>query len=171
MSAEAMVATNNLLENMQGKYLMFCTGNHEYGLGVRQVREIIGGMLPVTPIPRTRNYVRGIINLRGKIIPVIDLRLRLGLPGIPYHERTCIIISEIFAENSRILAGIIVEQVKEVLFLTENMLERTPAMESSHSWILCLAKINGQLKTLIDIDHLINAEELVPFSETEDSAK
>ena len=101
---------NEALKDMakrEGKYLTFFLANEEYGIGILKVKEIIG-MMSITPIPRTPDFVKGVINLRGKVIPVIDLRLRFEMESVDYTERTCIIVVEIAATGGTVLVGIVV---------------------------------------------------------------
>jgi purine-binding chemotaxis protein CheW len=95
-----MAELTKSMENKEGKYLTFSMAGEEYGLGILKVKEIIG-MMPVTTVPRTPPFVKGVINLRGKVIPVVDLRLKFGMEEIAYTERTCIIVVEI-GEGGRI---------------------------------------------------------------------
>jgi len=94
----------------EGKYLTFSLGDEEYGIGILKVKEIIG-MMRITPVPQTPEFVKGVINLRGKVIPVIDLRLRFGIEEIGYTERTCIIVVEIVGSGAKMHIGVVVDSV------------------------------------------------------------
>src|SRR5512136_2237528 len=96
------------IANREGKYLTFALAGEEYGIGILKVKEIIG-MMAITTIPQTPSYVKGVINLRGKVIPVVDLRLKFGVEAIGYTERTCIIVVEISGEGKTIHMGIVVD--------------------------------------------------------------
>ena len=109
----------------EGKYLTFTLAEEEFGIGILKIKEIIG-MLPITSVPQTPDYVKGVINLRGKVIPVLDLRLRFGLPTVVYTERTCIIVVEIAGNSGTILIGIVVDAVSEVLNIKGDDIEKTP---------------------------------------------
>ena len=98
----------------EGKYLTFTLAEEEYGIGILKIKEIIG-MMPITTVPQTPEFVKGVINLRGKVIPVIDLRLRFGMGEIDYTERTCIIVVEIDGQAGTVLIGTVVDSVSEVL--------------------------------------------------------
>src|SRR5882724_11013304 len=87
-----------------GKYLTFLIGKEEFGIGVLKVREIMG-IQDITAVPQTTPYLKGVINLRGKVIPVIDLRLKFGLPGMDYTQRTCIIVAQVKGESAQLLMG------------------------------------------------------------------
>ncbi len=100
-------------ESIAGKYLTFTLDKEEYGIALLKVKEIIG-MMPITSVPQTPDYVKGVINLRGKVIPVTDLRLRFDMPEIDYTDRTCIIVVEIQGAESTIQMGIVVDAVSEV---------------------------------------------------------
>ena len=102
--AETMDQAVKAMHDREGKYLTFTLADEEYGIGILKVREIIG-MMPVTSVPQTPDFVKGVINLRGKVIPVIDLRLRFGMDPSDYTERTCIIVVEIQGEAGNILIG------------------------------------------------------------------
>ncbi len=147
--------------NKTGKYLTFSLDEEEYGIGILKVKEIIG-MMPITSVPRTPKFVKGVINLRGKVIPVMDLRLKFNMGEIPYTDRTCIIVVEIELETSTVLIGIVVDAVSEVLNIQENEIEDTPAFGTAldTAYILGLAKINAGVKILLNIDKVLSAEEM-----------
>src|SRR6266571_4836753 len=107
-----------------GKYLTFLTGKEEFGVGVLKVREIMG-IQDITAVPQTPDYLKGVINLRGKVIPVIDLRLKFGLPRIDYTQRTCIIVVQVKGVSTSLLMGVVVDEVSEVLTLTTSDIEDT----------------------------------------------
>jgi purine-binding chemotaxis protein CheW len=144
-----------------GKYLTFSLEKEEYGIGILKVKEIIG-MMPITPVPRTPEYVKGVINLRGKVIPVLDLRAKFEMPSIPYTERTCIIVVEIDSETATILIGIVVDSVSEVLNIREEEIEETPkfGIRLKHDYILGMAKKDGGVKILLNIDRVLSNEEI-----------
>ena len=112
------------LASKEAKYLTFTLNKEEYGIGILKVKEIIG-MMPITPVPQTPEYVKGVINLRGKVIPVIDLRLRFGMERVHYDERTCIVVVEAEAGGGRALIGIVVDSVSEVLNIRGESIEET----------------------------------------------
>ncbi len=144
-----------------GKYLTFTLDEEEYGIGILKVKEIIG-MMPITLVPRTPPFVKGVINLRGKVIPVIDLRLKFDMGEIPYTERTCIIVVEIDADDATVLIGIVVDAVSEVLNIQESEIEETPAFGTrlDTDYILGMAKTEGSVKILLNIDKVLSTEEL-----------
>jgi len=145
----------------EGKYLTFTLAEEEYGIGILKIKEIIG-MLPITSVPQTPEFVKGVINLRGKVIPVMDLRLRFGMPSIDYSERTCIIVVEIDGQAGTILVGIVVDAVSEVLNIKGDEIEKTPAFGAklNTDYILGMAKMEGGVKILLDIDLVLSRDEL-----------
>ena len=150
----------------EGKYLTFSLANEEYGIGILKIKEIIG-MLPITSVPQTPEFVKGVINLRGKVIPVMDLRLRFGMPPIDYSERTCIIVVEIAGQAGTILIGIVVDAVSEVLNIKKDEIEETPTFGAklNTGYILGMAKMEGGVKILLDIDQVLSGDELSLLSE------
>ena len=140
----------------EGKYLTFALAGEEYGIGILKVKEIIG-MMAITPVPKTPEHVRGVINLRGKVIPVIDLRMKFGLPSAESTQRTCIIVVEIFMDNGQTAMGIIVDSVSEVLNIKAAEIEDTPAFGAKldTDYILGLAKSGQGIKILLDIDKVM----------------
>jgi len=142
-----------------GKYLTFILAQEEYGIGILKVKEIIG-MMAITTIPRTPKFVKGVINLRGKVIPIIDLRLKFNMEAIPYSERTCIIVVEIDSDATTVLIGIVVDAVSEVLNIREDEIEETPKFGTNLNteYILGMAKIQKGVKILLNIDQVLSAE-------------
>ena len=150
-----------VINNKEGKYLTFNLAGEEYGLGILKVKEIIG-MMPITVVPQTPPYVKGVINLRGKVIPVIDLRLKFSIAAAEYTERTCIIVVEIAAAGRTILMGILVDSVSEVLNIKAADIEETPSFGArlNTQYILGMAKAGGSIKILLDIDRILSSEEI-----------
>lgn len=159
-TTEAMDQAVKAMADREGKYLTFSLAEEEYGIGILKIKEIIG-MMSITSVPRTPPYVKGVINLRGKVIPVIDLRLRFGLAGIDYNERTCIIVVEIRGQAGTILMGIVVDSVSEVLNIKAKDIEETPAFGANldTQYILGMAKMEGGVKILLDIDRVVGSSE------------
>lgn len=144
-----------------GKYLTFMIGKEAFGLGVLKVREIMG-IQDITAVPQTPAYLKGVINLRGKVIPVIDLRLKFGLPTIEYTRRTCIIVVQVKGAAAALPMGIVVDEVSEVLTLTAADIEDTPDFGSNVEthYILGMAKTKGRVKILLDIDRVLTSQEI-----------
>lgn len=139
-----------------GKYLTFALHSEEYGLEILNVREIIGYMTP-TQVPQTIHYIKGVINLRGQVIPVIDLRLKFGMPEADITEKTCIIVVEALKDGSRKQIGIIVDSVSEVLDVAENAIEPPPEFGSGidRTLITGMAKMESKIIILLDIDRVL----------------
>jgi purine-binding chemotaxis protein CheW len=144
-----------------GKYLSFWLGQEEYAIQVLRVREIMG-VQEITAVPQTPRYVKGVINLRGKVIPVMDLRLRFGLSEVEHTHRTCIIVVEIHQGQTPLWMGIIVDAVSEVLTLAASDIEDTPDFGAATAapYLLGMAKLKGKVKILLEIDTVLTAHEL-----------
>ena len=146
---------------VHGKYLTVVIENESYGIAVLKVREIIR-LQKTTPVPHLPAYVKGVINLRGRVIPIIDLRIKFGL-NAEYAARTCIVVVQVDPSGSAPLQmGLIVDRVEEVVTLTDDQIQPTPdfgiVVDTGH--ILGMAKVNGVVKTLLDIDRVVAAEAL-----------
>jgi purine-binding chemotaxis protein CheW len=143
-----------------GKYLTFALGREEYGLEILKVREIIGYM-EITAVPHTPGCVRGVINLRGQVISVVDLRTKFGMPAADRTDQTCIIVVEIRAGERKISMGIIVDRVSEVLDIAGEHIEDAPAFGAAvdTAFILGMGKIGESVKILLDIDRVLGTAE------------
>jgi purine-binding chemotaxis protein CheW len=161
VQARMQDVSEQFLVDKSGKYLSFSLSNEEYGVGILKVKEIIG-MMPVTSVPQTPEFVKGVINLRGKVIPVIDLRRKFGMEAEEYTERTCIIVVEIEAEHGSILMGIVVDSVSEVIHLKNEDIEDTPTFGArlNVEYILGMAKTTDGVKILLDIDRVLTSQEI-----------
>jgi len=148
------MTTQNCLAK-EGKYLTFTLGSEDYGLEILKVREIIR-MMNITAVPQVPAYVKGVINLRGKVIPVIDLRLKFQMPALETSAETCIIIINI----KDALIGIIIDKVKEVLNISQENIEMVPNFGSNvHTdYILGIGKINNSIKVLLNIDKVLDED-------------
>ncbi|MFH1076158.1 MAG: chemotaxis protein CheW [Pseudomonadota bacterium] len=154
------------MTDREGKYLTFSLANEEYGIGILMIKEIIG-MMPITPVPQTPEFVKGVINLRGKVIPVIDLRLKFGMQAIGYTERTCIIVVETETDRGHVLMGTVVDSVSEVLNIKATDIEEAPSFGTkvNTDYILGMAKMGGGVKILLHIDKVLSSEELALLDE------
>jgi purine-binding chemotaxis protein CheW len=152
----------SVMTDREGKYLTFALAGEEYGISILKIKEIIG-MMPITTIPQTPDFVKGVINLRGKVIPVVDLRLRFGMERINYTERTCIVVVEISGGSGTVMIGIVVDSVSEVLNIRAKDIEETPAFGTklNTDYILGMAKSEGGVKILLDIDRVLSRDEVV----------
>ena len=144
-----------------GKYLTFQLANEEFGIRVLKVREIMG-LQEITAVPQTPAHVKGVINLRGKVVPLIDLRLKFGLAAAEYTQRTCTIVAQLHSEAGAVLMGVIVDGVSEVLNLAASEIEDTPDFgdEAAGQYLLGLAKVKGKVKILLDIDKVLSTQDL-----------
>ncbi len=158
---EPTPADNATIEARAGKYLIFRLGSEEFGIKVIKVREIMG-IQEVTPVPQTPAFIKGVINLRGKVIPVVDLRLKFDLASDPYTPRTCIIVVKTELATDELTMGVIVDEVVEVLNLLPADIEDTPDFGSGVEtpFLLGMAKAKDKVKILLDIDEILNNQEL-----------
>jgi len=160
-SAEKLDQEVKAVTEREGKYLTFSMAKEEYGIGILKIKEIIG-MMAITPVPKTPEFVKGVINLRGKVIPVVDLRLRFGMEEIEYTDRTCIIVVEIAVQAGTVQIGIVVDAVSEVLNIKGEDIQDTPTFgtELNTDYILGMAKTEGGVKILLDINRVLTGEEI-----------
>jgi purine-binding chemotaxis protein CheW len=144
---------------LTGKYLTFSLGAEEYGLPVLKVREIIK-VMDITPVPQVPPHVKGVINLRGKVIPVIDLRAKFGLPETAYTDRSCIVVVDVAMAKERVMLGVVVDAVSEVLNITGGEIDPPPAFGERvvTDYMLGLAKVKGTVKILLDLDCVLRSE-------------
>lgn len=144
---------------LSGKYLTVVLENEAYGIAVLKVREIIR-LQKITPVPQMPTFVKGVINLRGRVIPVVDLRVKFGLKA-EFAERTCIVVVQVKLPGNQIVQmGLIVDSVEEVVTLSDQEIEPTPEFGAKvdTSYLLGMAKVKGQVKTLLDIDRVVAPE-------------
>ncbi|MEQ8850333.1 MAG: chemotaxis protein CheW [Phycisphaerales bacterium] len=171
-SALNMTVQQDSQDGNQDKFLSFRLGKEEYGVEILRVREIIG-VLDITPLPQTPDYVRGVINLRGKIIPVIELRTKFGMPPKPFTEETCIIVVEVTdpQTDEKFQMGVLVDTVSEVQDIARSMIEPAPKFGGglNTAYILGMGKVkHGETETvliLLDIDKVMSQEEMGAISQ------
>ena len=146
---------------LAGKYLTFSLAEEEYGLEILKVREI-NGYMDITAIPQTPHHVKGVINLRGQVIPVVDLRAKFGMETTEVTDQTCIIVVEITQKKHAFSTGIVVDQVQEVLEIAAEAIEPAPEFGSSVNtdFILGMGKIGESVKILLDIDQVLGGDDL-----------
>ncbi len=151
----------------QGKYMTFRSGNEYFGLKIQYVSEIIPFQV-ITPIPETEDYIKGLINLRGKILPVIDVRLRFMQDPFEYNDRTCIIV--IIVKNT--MVGLVVEEIAEVVEIAdENILPPPTIMRGDriqNKYVYGIGRVGDTVKLLIDPDKLLNDEDLSAAEQAND---
>ena len=158
------------MADLAGKYLTFRLGGEDFGLKILKVQEIIG-MQEITAIPRTPAFVRGVINLRGKVIPVIDLRLRFGMEPAEVSRKTCIIVVQVAAESGEVIMGIVVDEVSEVMEIEGGQIEPAPSFGSrmDTTFILGMAKTEDAVKILLDLDQVLSRRELAGFVQAQET--
>ncbi len=157
-------ATENQVQSSKaGKYLTFGLNDEQYGLEILKVREIIG-LMDITSVPRTPQYVKGVINLRGSVIPIVDLRLKFGMPEAEPTEQTCVIVVDVHGTEM----GIIVDQVSEVLDIMADQIEESPSFGASVNtdFILGMGKAGDKVTILLNICKVLSSEEVASISAT-----
>ncbi len=155
MAAHATATTDNAQ-----RYLTFRLGGTSYAIGILKVQEIIG-LLRVTPVPGTPPYVRGVVNLRGRIIPVVDLCTRFGLPPVPDTDRTCIVITQVTGARGAVTMGVVVEDVAQVVDLPPDRVEAVPefGVAVRTDFLTGVARLDEDVILLLDIDAVLSREE------------
>jgi len=135
-----------------GKYLTFVLGAEQYGVEIVKVREILG-VLPITPMPQAPGYIKGVINLRGRVIPVVDIRTKFGMPEKENTPETCVIVVDVGGKST----GLLVDTVREVMDIPEEQIEAPPHFGAGvdAGFVHGLGKIGGHVKILLDIDHVL----------------
>lgn len=148
-----------------GKYLTFCLGAETYGLEILKVREIIG-LMPITAVPRAPHFIKGVINLRGKVIPVVNLRLKFGMEEVANTEETCIIVVQV----GNVEMGIIVDKVREVLDIPGKDIEDPPSFggDIDTGFILGMGKAAGKVSILLDIQKVLSTEDVLDIGQIGD---
>jgi purine-binding chemotaxis protein CheW len=146
------------VDSRAGKYLTFFLANEEYGIEILKVQEIIGRM-PITPVPLTSKYIRGVINLRGKIHPIMDLKVKFGMDQTEITDETCIIV----IKTASMMMGVLVDQVSEVVNVTSDDIEDTPSFgaEVNPEYILGVGKTGGRVRLLLDIEKVITVSDII----------
>lgn len=168
MTQEATTEVASVTSERAGKYLTFVLAEEEYGLEILKVREIIGAM-DITSVPRTPDYVKGVINLRGKVIPVIDLRLKFDMEEAERTDETCIIVVDV----NNVEMGIIVDKVSEVLDIAADQIEDSPEFGGNvdTEFILGMGKAGDSVKILLDIEKVLSASEFDEIASAARAAK
>jgi purine-binding chemotaxis protein CheW len=149
-----------------GKFLSFLLGEEVYAIPIKKAREIIG-MMEIIHIPKMQGYIKGVINLRGKIIPIIDLRLRFGMEEKAYSERTCIIVVDVNTKENQRLMGIVVDAVSEVVTIQTTDIENPPEFDAQidSSFLAGLGKTKEKVIMLLEIDKILNREEMASLKQ------
>lgn len=153
-----------MMEAQQNKFLTLMLEEEYYGIPILKVKEIIG-ILPITHIPKMPEFVKGVINLRGKIIPVVDLRLKFGLGSAEYTDRTCIIVVEMESEHGKTMNGLVVDCVSEVLDIPTEAVEPIPSYEDDNIDVLTgIGKVKEKVIMLLDTDKILSSHEIHTIS-------
>jgi len=162
MTEQARIEVPEAKRDRAGKYLTFGLADEEYGLEILKVREIIGTM-DITSVPRTPRFIKGVINLRGKVIPVVDLRLKVGMTEAERTDQTCIIVVDV----GEVEMGIIVDRVSEVLNIAEEDIEDAPSFgdQVKTDFILGLGKANEKVTILLDISKLLSHSDMAEIQQ------
>lgn len=157
MPIEATNAETVTEHGLGGKFLTFFLADEEYGIEILKVQEIMG-MLSITTVPRTPSFIRGVINLRGKVIPIVDLRLKFAMGSIEQTEETCIIV----VQAQGVQMGIVVDSVSEVLDIADDDIDDAPSFgtEVKTDYLLGIAKSGDQVKLLLDIDRVLSTDDV-----------
>ncbi|HUN54375.1 MAG TPA: chemotaxis protein CheW [Smithella sp.] len=147
-----------MVDPRAGKYLTFFLANEEYGVEILKVQEIIGRM-PITPVPLTSRYIRGVINLRGKIHPIMDLNVKFGMNQTGITDETCIIV----IKTSSLMMGILVDKVSEVVNVSSDDIEDTPSFgpDVNTEYLLGVGKTGGRIRLLLDIEKVITSSDII----------
>ena len=161
MPSEQQAVRELSSETHAGLYLTFTLAEEMYGLQILAVQEIIQ-MIPITAVPRTPDFVRGVINLRGKVIPVIDLRSKFDMDSVEDTEQTCIIVVEVASNDQAITMGVVVDEVAEVLDVAADQVEPPPSFGAAvdTTFILGMGKVDDKVIMLLDICRVLAGEEL-----------
>ena len=148
------------MAKQDNKYLTFRLAEEKYAISIIKIKEIIG-MLNITQVPRLPDFIKGVINLRGRIIPVIDLRLKLGMEPKDYNERTSIIVIELLTENETLVSGLIVDTVNDVLDIAPDSIEPPPKYKSDteEEFLKGIGKVKEEVIMILDVDKVFSTEE------------
>ena len=159
MTDQNIPSAGKLIANSASKYMTFKLAKEEYGIETRKVRELIG-LQEITRVPRTKSYIRGLINLRGKVIPVVDLRTKFGMPATESTSQTVIIVVQIASDAGNLTMGVLVDEVLEVRAIPEADIEPPPLPQDVNtSFILGVGKIDKHIVFLLDIDRVLTVDE------------
>jgi len=161
----------NLTKDYGGKYLTFNLGRVDYGIVITRVREIIG-VTEITAMPDVPDYIQGVINLRGRVIPILDLRMKFGMEEKEHDDRTCIIVVDVPRATGVTLVGMLVDSVAEVMNIASQEIEPPPEFGATgdDDCIIGIGKVKGRLKILLDVDHVIGGILAATLEQREESA-
>lgn len=150
------------VEKQDGKHLVFLLGGASYGIPILTVLDI-NGLMEITPIPKTPEFIKGVINLRGKVIPVMDLRLKFGMPEKEYDKQTCIIIVNVSVKGKDKQIGVLVDTVSEVFDIPLTEIEAPPeyGTHAEEGFINGIGKVKGKLVVLLNIEKVLHTDEII----------
>ena len=162
MEATSLLSKDLDLEGQEGKHLIFQLGERGYGIPILEISEI-NGLMDITPVPKTQDYIKGVINLRGKIIPVMDLRVKFKMPVKEYDEQTCIIISNLMVKNVKNQMGIIVDTVSEVFDIPLDEIEPPPSYGDNleAGFLSGIGKVKGEVVMLVNTAKIVHSDEFM----------
>ena len=168
MTKQAAIKDFESIDSRAGKYLTFALGDEQYGLGILNVREIIK-YIETTAVPQVPGYVKGIINLRGQVIPVVDIRAKFAMTAVDVTEETCIVVVEIDRDGVKTSTGIVVDRVSEVVDIESGCIEDSPDFGTAVNteFILGMGKFGESVKILLDIEKILASEDLAGITETD----
>ena len=160
------------LKKVEGKYLTFRLGREDYGIEILKVREIVA-MMGITPVPMTALHIRGVVNLRGKAIPVVDMRKKFGLPDAAASRETCIITTVLEGKEGPVLTGLLVDGVNEVVQVAATDVEPVPALgdDMKLDFVTGLSKTKGRVIVLLDVDKAMQGQSLAELQQIEELVK
>lgn len=169
METRPAIVLDTEVKEKDDKYLIFRIAEEEYGIEILKVQEIIG-MISVTKVPRMPEFIKGVINLRGKIIPVVDFRLKFGFDEIEYTERTCIIVVQIRRNGADMVMGLIVDEVSEVEEIKSDQVDPAPqiGIQVNTEFIDGVGKLEDRVVILLNADRVLNMDELDQLQSAED---
>lgn len=161
MESNSLLKSPNV-ERQDGKHLVFLLGGNSYGIPILEVSEI-NEVMEITPIPKAPAYIKGIINLRGKVIPVMDLRLKLGMPQKDYDAETCIIIVNLSIEDNSKQVGVVVDTVSEVFDIPLSEIDNPPdyGSQEENELLSGIGKIKGKIVMLLDVKKVVHSKEII----------
>lgn len=162
MEEKTTVLEKELLESKDGKHLIFQLAERGYGIPILKVSEIVS-LMEITPVPKTPNYIKGVVNLRGKIIPVMDLRVKFDMEEKEYDEQTCIIIVNIAIGNGKKQIGIVVDVVSEVFDIPLSEIDPPPkySTHNEEAFLNGIGKVKGKVVMLLNIEEVVYSEEII----------
>ncbi|MGL1903016.1 MAG: chemotaxis protein CheW [Fibrobacterales bacterium] len=161
MTSKESTIVDRLVESAEGKYLTFKLGTEEYGVSILKVQRIIQQQ-KITPIPHTPEYIKGVINLRGSVIPIVELRAKFSMDSVENTDNTCIVVVQVGAARGEVVMGFLIDSVSEVLYISESQLQETPTFGEGISveFITSVAKINSRVIMLLDINKIMSVGDM-----------